>query len=1002
MGSTAIEPKELGTLIVVVGKAKNLPNKSRFGKQDPFCTVAVGEEKQRTKPIKRGGQHPEWDEELRFAIFEDLDDVLVRSESQPDSLTSSLNGAPPPLPKDTPAGVITSAALASKSRKGPLGKKGGLKSMRVACYADDPKEPELIGECVINIEEALKKGEVDEWYEFTHKEKYSGEIYLEMTFYSNDAPPVRRNVPRPAIHNSYGSTGAFTASPSSTLSSLASKTRLPGALNASGSVSGLSLYIPPYVQAQQGESALPPAQVPPSNSFAELGLPPDHRLNHTLPQPGQPAYPPGQSPNQALLGSQASIDALTRPMSSMSLGTSFSSRPLSSTPAPSSQSSVGHAYGAHRHSVGGHSEAPWGPILSQSQPVPAPTPHPRPMSTSDAIAWDQGQHSDVERLRAAATPVPRPSSGQGYISHPGPSYTPVPRHSYQSTDSRAPSPIPPSLRPAGPPHPTLQHHPYSAAPEIPISYPNPSPTPAPPPPSASEPPISPSTLAHYQLPTSSFSSLTQPVADLRRASSPGPGLHPAHSGGSYQPHNHTISAPQRAYDATPLRSNSYPVSQDYQQMPPVPGHSQPTYGSTYPPQQQSQPNHQPLPHQNHHAYSQASQPPVRQPSPAPPQPLGADEGYVPWYQQTQSARPPSQPPYRQDEYGQPSQRPQYGSQLPPSHYTSTPAPPPPVPERRPGQQPPPPPKPQAVGYYPSDELYAQHRQDTGTPQLNGWHPNHQSRPSYDSGVVPYGSQHFTASAGQPSSSTFSPPPHQYQAPYQPAPSPPRQQSWQTSSQASNYGGPQNGHGQPTSSQLPPLPNHGSSNYYDSAPPHTQDAYHRAATPQPPTNPYRQSPSPQPPVQNPYQRSASPQPGYDRGPSPQPPLPMHSYQPAHSKDPWQQQQKQQQQQQQFTGPDLSHSPLPDPYRAPSPSPLHQTSSGTGVAKGDWKSYMASLGTGGHVGAGGSMPNRTPSPQPPPKDQGQWFTPPPSLPASIAPPEGWRSTLPAQTDGHAWRG
>lgn len=47
--STPIEPKELGTLIVVVGKARNLPNKSRFGKQDPFCTVIVGEEKQKNE-----------------------------------------------------------------------------------------------------------------------------------------------------------------------------------------------------------------------------------------------------------------------------------------------------------------------------------------------------------------------------------------------------------------------------------------------------------------------------------------------------------------------------------------------------------------------------------------------------------------------------------------------------------------------------------------------------------------------------------------------------------------------------------------------------------------------------------------------------------------------------------------------------------------------------------------------------------------------------------------
>ena len=58
--------------------------------------------------------------------------------------------------------------------------------MKVVCYADDPKEPEMIGECVINIDEVLKKGEIDgeypcicrvftlDWYEFNYKEKYAG------------------------------------------------------------------------------------------------------------------------------------------------------------------------------------------------------------------------------------------------------------------------------------------------------------------------------------------------------------------------------------------------------------------------------------------------------------------------------------------------------------------------------------------------------------------------------------------------------------------------------------------------------------------------------------------------------------------------------------------------------------------------------------------------------------------------------------------------------------
>lgn len=144
----------------------------------------------------RGGQHPEWDEEFRFAILEDVEDVIQRSESQSESLNSSLNGKLLPVPDDP--GVVTTAALASKSRKA---KKKGGKSMKIACYADDAKEPELIGDCVVSLEDVLKRGEVDgechtqlyqrradpiaDWYDFQYKEKYSGEIYLELTFFSN-------------------------------------------------------------------------------------------------------------------------------------------------------------------------------------------------------------------------------------------------------------------------------------------------------------------------------------------------------------------------------------------------------------------------------------------------------------------------------------------------------------------------------------------------------------------------------------------------------------------------------------------------------------------------------------------------------------------------------------------------------------------------------------------------------------------------------------------------
>lgn len=100
--------------------------------------MAFNNERQRTRAIKRGGQHPEWDEEVRFTLVEDNDETPARPVNGSDT-------PPPPPPKD--------------SRKNKSIKGGKL--MELMCYADDPKEPELIGETTVDLSEVLTKGETD-------------------------------------------------------------------------------------------------------------------------------------------------------------------------------------------------------------------------------------------------------------------------------------------------------------------------------------------------------------------------------------------------------------------------------------------------------------------------------------------------------------------------------------------------------------------------------------------------------------------------------------------------------------------------------------------------------------------------------------------------------------------------------------------------------------------------------------------------------------------------
>jgi len=96
--------------------------------------VVLNGETRKTRIVKRGGHHPEWDEEIRFTIYEDSD-----------ALNFSEDGTPPPLPP--------------KASRGPTKIQGG-KKMALACFAAD-KEPDLIGETMVDLNEVLTKGETD-------------------------------------------------------------------------------------------------------------------------------------------------------------------------------------------------------------------------------------------------------------------------------------------------------------------------------------------------------------------------------------------------------------------------------------------------------------------------------------------------------------------------------------------------------------------------------------------------------------------------------------------------------------------------------------------------------------------------------------------------------------------------------------------------------------------------------------------------------------------------
>jgi hypothetical protein len=85
---------------------------------------------------RRGGQHPTFDAEVRFKITEDAEDIVNRP---------NYNDGDP--------------IKAKKSRRIPKNK-----SMVVTVFADDPKEPKLVGETVVDLTAVFEKCEHDGTY----------------------------------------------------------------------------------------------------------------------------------------------------------------------------------------------------------------------------------------------------------------------------------------------------------------------------------------------------------------------------------------------------------------------------------------------------------------------------------------------------------------------------------------------------------------------------------------------------------------------------------------------------------------------------------------------------------------------------------------------------------------------------------------------------------------------------------------------------------------------
>ncbi|KAJ9141767.1 Ingression protein fic1 [Pleurostoma richardsiae] len=235
----SIDGPEIGTLVIVVDRAKNLPNRKTIGKQDPYCAARLGKEAKKTNTDIRGGQTPRWDQELRFTVHDSPD----------------------------------------------------YYQLKVSVFNDD-KKTDLIGEAWVDLRDIIVPGggQNDLWHSLTCKGKYAGDIRIEITFYDSRPKPDKPvTKPRPGLADYDAIPPPSTAVPQQR--STPKRRPLP-----SDPVLG---HPPGPAAAPTSATASPQVSVLPSHAPGHAAQ--NHIQTPPRSQPNPPAaYIPNQSPLQAV------------------------------------------------------------------------------------------------------------------------------------------------------------------------------------------------------------------------------------------------------------------------------------------------------------------------------------------------------------------------------------------------------------------------------------------------------------------------------------------------------------------------------------------------------------------------------------------------------------------------------------------------------------------------------------------------------------------------------
>lgn len=153
----SVDGPSIGTLVAVIDRAKNLPNRKTMGKQNPYCAARLGKEAKKTETDMRGGQTPRW-----------------------------YAGQPPPLPLSSikyPWERWTNSLFRDQELRFTVHESPDYYQLKVSIFNDD-KKTDLIGETWVDLKNVVIPGggQSDQWHPLQYKGKYAGEVRIEMTY----------------------------------------------------------------------------------------------------------------------------------------------------------------------------------------------------------------------------------------------------------------------------------------------------------------------------------------------------------------------------------------------------------------------------------------------------------------------------------------------------------------------------------------------------------------------------------------------------------------------------------------------------------------------------------------------------------------------------------------------------------------------------------------------------------------------------------------------------